>query len=151
MRFTKSPECADAYKAFMCYLNFPRCDGSGSSLLMCRSACENFFKACNYPKAMWRCGNPAYFGGEAPEPADVIDENGVPVYFRAPFPGLPFTANQIEGDGYTELPVCTPAIPGGAAAARLSELAIAAVVGAAVGLACLPGIWAAAGGRGGDG
>ena len=30
-------------------MNFPRCDDEGKSLMMCRSACENFFKACEYP------------------------------------------------------------------------------------------------------
>jgi hypothetical protein len=28
-------------------MNFPRCDEDGESLVMCKSACENFFTACN--------------------------------------------------------------------------------------------------------
>lgn len=43
-------DCMDAYRNFMCWLNFPRCDVSGQSMMLCRSVCENFFRACKYPK-----------------------------------------------------------------------------------------------------
>lgn len=47
-RFTASggrgADCAGAYKAYACWLAFPRCDGSRHSLPICRSVCENFFK-----------------------------------------------------------------------------------------------------------
>ena len=37
-------DCAAAYKAYACWLAFPRCDGSRRSLHLCRSVCENYFK-----------------------------------------------------------------------------------------------------------
>jgi len=38
------PDCVHAYYNMLCYMNFPRCDGTGQSMGMCRSVCENFFK-----------------------------------------------------------------------------------------------------------
>ncbi|CAM9115467.1 unnamed protein product, partial [Sphacelaria rigidula] len=45
-RFTENKDCQKAYKAYMCYINFPRCDDDGNSLVTCRSACENLMVAC---------------------------------------------------------------------------------------------------------
>ena len=39
-----STDCANAYRAMMCYLAFPRCDESESSVRVCRSVCENLFR-----------------------------------------------------------------------------------------------------------
>lgn len=46
-RFTKHKDCATAFRNIFCWMNFPRCDDNGESLVMCKSACENFFTACN--------------------------------------------------------------------------------------------------------
>jgi hypothetical protein len=46
-RFNGNDQCQNAFKNFACFLNFPRCDNEKKSLVMCRSVCENFFKACN--------------------------------------------------------------------------------------------------------
>ena len=53
--------CQKAFRAYFCYLNFPRCywddrTDEMKSVPFCRSACKNFFKACNYDKSLWRCG-----------------------------------------------------------------------------------------------
>lgn len=45
-RFYDNPDCHQAYKNFFCWMNFPRCNEEDKSLIMCRSVCENFFKAC---------------------------------------------------------------------------------------------------------
>lgn len=47
-------DCVNAYYNFICYMNFPRCDGAGNSLGVCTSVCENFFRACKYPVELWR-------------------------------------------------------------------------------------------------
>jgi len=54
-RFFQSPQCKNAYKAYACWLNFPRCDRFGNSLSMCKTACHNFFKYCGYEDDLWRC------------------------------------------------------------------------------------------------
>lgn len=54
-RFFQSPDCKRAYKAYACWLNFPRCDKFGNSLSMCKTACHNFFKSCMYEEELWRC------------------------------------------------------------------------------------------------
>lgn len=46
-RFTGNTDCQNAFKNYMCYLNFPRCDDEERSLILCRTVCENFVKACN--------------------------------------------------------------------------------------------------------
>lgn len=45
-RFTENPDCVNAFRNYFCWLNFPRCDAEGRSLLMCKSVCENFFISC---------------------------------------------------------------------------------------------------------
>jgi hypothetical protein len=122
-----NPDCEAAFRNYVCFMNFPRCDAAGNSLILCRSVCQNFFKACNYPKDMWRCGSFAYYGGDGPEPASNIDNNGAPIFARAMFPGQPFRDNQ------GELPVCTPALADGVARGELARgVALAAAVLAAL-------------------
>ena len=58
-----SGDCVRAFKNYFCWMNFPRCDQEGKSLVMCRSACENLHIACNYEQDLWRCGDPEYFYG----------------------------------------------------------------------------------------
>lgn len=112
-------------------MNFPRCDATAVALTLCKSVCENFFKACNYPTSMWRCGPAEYYGGDAPEPSTNLNLEGVPIYMRSQFPGQPFTANSYAPDGVTEYPVCTPGLAGGAPrGASVHALAVAGVVGA---------------------
>ena len=113
-RFTDNPDCENAFKNFMCWLNFPRCDEEDRSLILCRSVCENFFQACKvrkgcalqrssdvpdvaamlvpaqYSSDMYRCGAPEYYGGEEPEGDDILDKDGQPIYLRAQFIGQPF-------------------------------------------------------------
>ncbi len=118
IRFFKNKACQTAFARYMCYMNFPRCDPTGASLLMCRSVCENFFKACNFDPSMWRCGPAKYLGGSGVEPMFETDGEGLPVYQRDWWPGLPFADNQPDG--------CTPGVAGGAAAAAPGALALGA-------------------------
>jgi hypothetical protein len=134
VHFLKNDACQEAYKRYFCYLNFPRCDEAQNSLLLCRSACENFFKACGYPKSpgnmtlgMWRCGPAMYSGGYSAEVAEKFDTQGQPVYERGPFPGLPFADNAPGA--------CTPGVEGGAGSAGLSALALALAAALALALA----------------
>ena len=57
-------DCINAYKAFYCWSNFPRCNSEGMSLIMCRSVCENFYKACKYAEDLHRCGPSEYHNGK---------------------------------------------------------------------------------------
>ncbi|CAM9264295.1 unnamed protein product [Pylaiella littoralis] len=112
-RFTDNTDCQKAFKAYMCYINFPRCDDNGNSLVTCRSACENLMVACQNQKDMWRCGESQYFNGyEAEEPE--TDSNGDPVYLRDFFPGQPFRDVEWASRRQPEI-VCTPSIRGAAA------------------------------------
>jgi hypothetical protein len=135
VHFLKNTACQEAYKSYFCYLNFPRCDEAQNSLLLCRSACNNFFQACRYPKAdasgnmslgMWRCGEERFSGGYIAEVSQQKDSKGAPIYYRAPFPGLPFASNAPGA--------CTPGVPG---AAGGSAALAAAALGAAVALLAL--------------
>jgi hypothetical protein len=68
-------DCETSFIKYMCYMNFPRCDTEGRSLILCRSVCENYLNACGYQKDLWRCGDPRFLGAEKPEvPAQ--DEDG---------------------------------------------------------------------------
>ncbi len=65
IRFSKIKDCEQAFKAYACYVNFPRCDTkTNESLPMCKSTCENLFKSCDYPEQMWRCGHAMYFNSQ---------------------------------------------------------------------------------------
>ncbi len=127
IHFTKNANCENAFRNYMCFLNFPRCDDSYGSLQLCRSVCTNFFKACDYPPAMFRCGSVEFFGGDAPETSLLLNAtNGGPLYFRAPWPGAPFTDNK------GALPVCTPGLASAARAPAVAAAALAALAAAVV-------------------
>ena len=115
IRFYKKSDCADAFRAMACFMNFPRCDpNTGASMPTCRSACENFFIACGYEKDLYRCGRSKFFNGYEPEIPDGNDVNGTPIYLRDFFPGQPFRQNKFDKD-YKPVAVCTPSIFGAAA------------------------------------
>lgn len=109
LRFSKSDDCYNAYKNYFCWINFPRCDfQTDITLSTCRSACENYFKACNYENDLWRCGPSELFNGYAPEQPSSNQS-----YLRDYFPGQPFVGNKFRLNG-EEIAVCTPAITGSA-------------------------------------
>ena len=85
---TPRGDCEISYERFMCYYNFPRCDEEDRSLILCRSVCENYFMACNYPQDMWRCGPSKWNGATGPE-TPVQDEKTVFIILLAPFRGIP--------------------------------------------------------------
>lgn len=116
-RFYKNPDCKNAYKNFMCWSNFPRCDGDEQSLVLCKSVCENYLKSCGVEKDLWRCGPSKYFNGYEPEKPS-RDDFGNPVYLRDYYPGQPFRNNKFSKGG-GPIKVCTPSIKG-AAPARFS-------------------------------
>ena len=110
-RFRKRPNCQHAYKSFMCYANFPRCDISRDlSFPVCRSVCENYFRSCHYEYGLWRCGRSQYFNGYEPE-SPSLNSLGNTTYLRDYFPGQPFRENKYNKNGDEE-PICTPAITG---------------------------------------
>lgn len=111
-RFTDNNDCQNAYKSFLCYMNFPRCNDAGDSLMLCRSVCENFFRACKYESFLNRCYNPEYYGAVDPEPETITDELGLPIYMRAHLPGQPFRDILIDEESENMLIVCTPSVPG---------------------------------------
>eukprot|EP00936_MAST-01D_sp_MAST-1D-sp1_P002918 g2918.t1 len=130
--YKTSDDCINAYKRYFCYLNFPACDEEDHSLLMCRSACENLHKACQFESDLWRCGEPEYLYGYSGE----VSREKTPephlknVYYRYPYPGAPFSDYQ-EKEGVPLL-TCTPSVKGsappalGAAALRITALATVA-------------------------
>ena len=83
---------------------------------------------------MWRCYEPAFFGGEAAEGTtgdQLYDTLGNAIFKRAPLAGLPFV------DSAEEQPVCTPALlngaagPGAPAAAATTVALLLTLAGAA--------------------
>lgn len=123
-RFYNNEDCMNAYKNFLCWLNFPRCDEQGETMMLCESVCVNFFRACKYTADMERCYEPAFYGGKEAESDALVDDNGLPIYLRAFFPGTPFRKNGFTLDG-APLPICTPSIRDSAGAAGLHLLAAA--------------------------
>lgn len=103
--------CQKAFRAYFCYLNFPRCywddrTDEMKSVPLCRSACKNFFKACNYDKSLWRCGRSEWMNGNVPEDFFAYDR-----YMRDFFPGQPFR-NSYKSRGYRNIHGrCTPGVP----------------------------------------
>lgn len=122
LRFSANLDCETAYRNFLCYMNFPRCDAQDESMMLCRSVCINYFRACRYATDMIRCFAVENQGGATPESTTTIDpETGLPILSRAPYPGQPFRDN-VFANG-VEQPVCTPA--GGAGATVLASWAAA--------------------------
>ncbi len=137
-------DCETAYIGFMCYLNFPRCNEEGQSLVLCRSVCENYMIACGYDKELWRCGDVSYLGAEKPEVPTQDDESGVyNVTVRAPFTGAPFRDNEFDRtdpDNPIPIAICTPSMIAagrrhGASAAAGAAWATVVGAGAAAALA----------------
>ncbi|ETV65358.1 hypothetical protein H257_17890 [Aphanomyces astaci] len=123
-RYTENKDCQDAFRNYMCWLNFPRCDDAGRSLVLCRSVCENFFKACMQPKDLWRCGQPQYVDGYTAEISTSANMAGVLQYYRAPFPGSPFRDNAFTADKLEALAVCTPSLLNAASRVSCSSLVV---------------------------
>ena len=112
-RFSDNDDCQDAYRNYLCWINFPRCDDDGNSMAMCRSACENMMIACRYEDDLWRCGKSEFFNADSPEEPDMVD--GEPVYHRDFYPGQPFVDNKFtSGRQKRPIPVCTPSLNEGA-------------------------------------
>lgn len=110
-RFRKNGDCQLAFRRYMCWINFPRCDADRNlTLPTCQSACENYFRVCNYDKDLWRCGKSKYFNGYSPEKA-TLNYLGNVTYLREYFPGQPFRQNKYN-KAREEEPICTPAITG---------------------------------------
>ena len=113
--------CQKAFRAYFCYLNFPRCywddrTDEMKSVPLCRSACKNFFKACNYDKSLWRCGRSEWMNGNEPE-----DFAAYGRYMRDFFPGQPFR-NSYKSRGYRNIHGrCTPGVPDDEAARTRSN------------------------------
>lgn len=132
-------DCHLAFKNYFCWINFPRCDvDQDMTLPTCRSACENFFKTCNYDHGLWRCYKSKWFNGHEPDPgyvgmmADHLGTYPNRTYLREYFPGQPFRKNKLTTMG-VERAICTPAIvgagvrSGGAASRGLMGFIVAAV------------------------
>mmetsp|Transcript_25604 Transcript_25604/g.40203 ORF Transcript_25604/g.40203 Transcript_25604/m.40203 type:complete len:247 (-) Transcript_25604:49-789(-) len=105
-RYFRNKDCQDAYTAYICWLNFPRCDEFQESMPLCQSACENMFRVCGFEQDLWRCDEDIVDG------ADEWD-------MRAFFPGQPFRKNEFERKG-EPIAVCTPSIRGSASKSRTS-------------------------------
>mmetsp|Transcript_11041 Transcript_11041/g.33111 ORF Transcript_11041/g.33111 Transcript_11041/m.33111 type:complete len:317 (-) Transcript_11041:812-1762(-) len=126
-RMTRNQDCQRAFEAYFCYINFPRCyyDITARvyrSTQLCRSACKNFFKACNYDKSLWRCGKADYFNAEEREDFESFNR-----YVRDVFPGQPFR-NSHKKRGYRNIEGrCTPSIRGGGAPQQRSAIVSVAV------------------------
>lgn len=105
-RYYRNKDCQDAYAAYTCWLNFPRCDEFQESLPLCQSACQNMFSVCGFSKDLWRCDE------------DIVDGNDE-WDVEAFFPGQPFRKNEFERGGEPTA-VCTPSIRGSASSFRTS-------------------------------
>lgn len=108
-RFTDNADCENAFRNYFCWMNFPRCDAEGKSLLLCRSVCENYMTACQLSSDLWRCGDPKYINGREPE-VSTTWMNQQLVYYRAPYPGSPFKDYTVDPDTDKPIVVCTPSL-----------------------------------------
>lgn len=133
-RFYANRECKKAYMKYACWINFPRCEEPNmESLMVCKTACENFFHSCGYDKDLWRCGDMEHFNKQTGaidggDPASTVssdeknlgqkgdlfsnkyqadeDAKGQKFFRRDFFPGAPFAAGRNPTDRpYTS--VCT--------------------------------------------
>jgi hypothetical protein len=100
--------------------------GRTASVRVC--ACMPWRRAvAQYSSDLWRCYNPAFYGGKSMEAGDV-DLEGKAHYWRAQYPGQPFRKNDFDNND-NELPICTPALTN--AATRVAWSGPVAVVVAA--------------------
>jgi hypothetical protein len=112
---TEITDCEKSFRRYMCYLNFPRCDDEKNSLIMCRSVCENYMRACQIPQWLHRCGEAKYMYDSAPEKPNQNPETlEFDMYYRAPFPGAPFRDYEEDDsvDPVRVIPRCTPSVKG---------------------------------------
>lgn len=116
--YSRNKDCQDAYAAYTCWLNFPRCDEFQESLPLCQSACQNMFRVCNFEQDLWRCDE------------DIIEGNDE-WDVKAFFPGQPFRKNEFERGGEPKA-VCTPSIRGSASSFGTSFVVRAGVTGLAL-------------------
>ena len=112
--FAANLDCQEAYKPYICYVNFPRCDENELSLPVCSSVCENFMRACGMDKELRRSFCEA---GDHPRPSAAAavtrgdkGEELPPV--TTAFPGQPFVENKWKGRGQPDI-VCTPSVKSG--------------------------------------
>lgn len=108
-------DCEKSFRRYMCYLNFPRCDAEKNSLILCRSVCENYMRACSIPQWLHRCGDAKYmYASEAEKPTQNPSTLNFDMYFRAPFPGSPFRDYEEDTsvDPVRVVPRCTPSVKG---------------------------------------
>lgn len=129
-------DCQLAFKNYFCWINFPRCNVElDLTLPTCRSACENFFRTCNYEHGLWRCYKSKWFNGEEPDPGyegykgDHLSTYPNTTYLREYFPGQPFRKNKYTTMG-VEHPICTPAILGASSRTRDSAALTVSLIGA---------------------
>jgi hypothetical protein len=125
--------CEYAYKRYMCYLNFPRCDDEGKSLILCRSVCENYANACGIPKDLNRCGPNEWMGADKPEIPELNPETKENTLFiRGIWPGWPFRdymelgwQNDEQGNyvmSFEPVVRCTPSIKGAAPTSHVHKV-----------------------------
>lgn len=154
---TPRTTCELAFEKYFCWLNFPRCDDFDRSLIMCRSACENYFISCGQPGDLWRCGESKYHNEqfnrpEEPQKNDETDK--MDLFVREYFPGQPFRDRELdyekgwqnstpidlalnEGEGWHPIVVCTPSLRDAAASVAPGWSMSYLIVTAAAGLLAL--------------
>jgi hypothetical protein len=123
--FAANLDCQEAYKRYLCYVNFPRCDENELSLPMCSSVCENFMRACGMDKELRSFCE----AGDHPRPSaaaavtlgDINEEELPPV--TTAFPGQPFVQNKWRGRGRSQPDiVCTPSVKSGGSAEKSAAM-----------------------------
>ena len=121
---TEITDCEKSFRRYMCYLNFPRCDDEKNSLIMCRSVCENYMRACQIPQWLHRCGEAKYMYDSTPEkPNQNPNTLKFDMYYRAPFPGAPFRDYEEDDsvDPVRVIPRCTPSVKGDGGGGRFGR------------------------------
>lgn len=113
-RFHKNRACQEAYRKYMCWINFPRCDDDEESLPMCQSVCLNFFRTCGYEEDLWMCDGDNLIDNQVSSEPNERD----PSY---DFVGAPFKKNEY-GRRKKPIEVCTPSIKGSASIFQTSKL-----------------------------
>lgn len=122
-------DCAEAYRRYMCWANFPRCDEEGRSLPMCTSVCENFLRSCRAGRELKRLCHPE---------KEVGTESNGESASQLLLPGGPFVRNEYLPRSREPSPVCTPSIRGAATGGPTpSRLVWAAAVASSFALALL--------------
>jgi hypothetical protein len=126
-RFYNNLDCQDAFKRYMCWINFPRCDEvfEDASLPMCQSACENFFRVCGYPLEMHYCPVEQHRDDGTNDAFSNFDTTANDNTKTAFFPGMPFHRNEfIPNTDADPRVVCTPSIKGAAVRGKDQRFAV---------------------------